>query len=107
MRRRCLEALLSHLVSEWCECHWLERLSFTVDLWRFVNFLNKDFSLDFSFVDSSSRHQTLPILGCGRQICSLLQALEEASAAYHLLARRVPQMRAVCVCVASERSLSW
>lgn len=107
MRRRCLKALLSHLVSEWRECHWLERLISTVDFWQFVNSLNKDFPSDLCFVDSPSRHQTLPILGCGRQMCSKLQPLEVANVAHHLLARQVQQMQAVCVCVASEHSLSW
>lgn len=44
MRRRCLKALLSHLVSEWRECHWLERPISTVDLWRLVNSLKKTFA---------------------------------------------------------------
>lgn len=54
MRRRCLKALLSHLVNERRKCHWLERPISTVDFWWFVNFLNKDFSLQ-TFAPSTLR----------------------------------------------------
>lgn len=115
MRRRCLEVRLSHLVKEGRKCHWLEHPVSTVDFWRVVHSLNKDFPLQtFAPLTLRLAYKLFRVLGLRaaaedsgkNKIRAQLQPLDGADVTRHLPARQVQQMRAVCVQVASERSLS-